>query len=449
MYRISAPDEKSRYHVSELAKMFLPEDGFRVYVAQPDADLLLDARWDYDAQKRRVYEWLSRELGKKPDWGILTGVRPSKLYNEILASGRDPARVLREEYFVSEEKTGLLERVSRTQRREAPAPSENSVAVYIGIPFCPTRCQYCSFTSNRISKAAASEYLKALFEETDAVLGIIKERGAFAESVYIGGGTPTSLDDADFEALMERASAFAQLGAKEFTVEAGRPETISPGKLELIKAYGAGRISINPQSMKQKTLNLIGRAHTPQQITEAFGEARKRGMGVINADLIAGLPQEEPEDFENSLNLIAELSPENITVHTLAVKRASRLIEEDSSIAFRQAGNVRTMLAFADEKLSGRDYSPYYMYRQKHMAGNFENVGWCRPGTASLYNMRIMEENQTVIAMGAGAISKLYFPEENRLERIANVSDYRIYCERIGEMIDRKRKGILMKEGGL
>ena len=225
-------------------------------------------------------------------------------------------------------------------------------------------------------------------------------------------------------------------------MEGGRPETITAQKLAVIQEAGAGRVSINPQSMKQRTLDLIGRKHSPQQIREAFALAQQAGISIVNADLITGLPEETPEDFRDSLSEVIALGPENVTVHTLAVKKASRMIEEDPRIALRQADNVRQMLQDADRMLTEAGFEPYYMYRQKHMAGNFENVGWCRPGTASLYNIRIMEEDQTIVAMGAGAISKVYFPAENRLERVPNVSNYEIYIERIDEMIARKEAGI-------
>ena len=236
---------------------------------------------------------------------------------------------------------------------------------------------------------------------------------------------------------------FVNENTVEFTVEGGRPETITAEKLQIIKEAGAGRISINPQSMKQRTLDLIGRRHSPEQIREAFALAKEAQIPVVNADLITGLPEEEPEDFRSSLAEVIGLGPANITVHTLAVKKASRMIEEDPGVARRQADNVRQMLDDADRMLTEAGYEPYYMYRQKHMAGNFENVGWCLPGTESLYNIRIMEEDQTIVAMGAGAISKVYFPAENRLERVPNVSNYQIYIERIEEMIARKEAGLL------
>ena len=423
--------------------MFLPEDAFCIYVGQPDAELVIGAGGDYNDSKRRAYAFFRKITGKDLDWGILTGVRPGKLYNELKARGEDPEQVLKEWYYVSDEKIALLRRVSESQQAVKRSPDPKAVGLYVGIPFCPTRCQYCSFTSNPYKRDASDAYLAALFREMEAVRKLMDRQGRTAESIYVGGGTPTSLEADQLRLFLNRVrDLFVTDSTVEFTVEGGRPETITAEKLTVIQEAGAGRISINPQSMKQRTLDLIGRKHSPQQIREAFALAEQAGIGILNADLITGLPEETPEDFRESLSEVIALGPENVTVHTLAVKKASRMIEEDPRIALRQADNVRQMLQDADRMLTEAGFEPYYMYRQKHMAGNFENVGWCRPGTASLYNIRIMEEDQTIVAMGAGAISKVYFPAENRLERVPNVSNYEIYIERIDEMIARKEAGI-------
>ncbi|MCR4725379.1 MAG: coproporphyrinogen dehydrogenase HemZ [Clostridia bacterium] len=443
MYSISVPDEKHKYHVGELAKMFLPEDAFCIYVGQPDAELVIGAGGDYNDSKRRAYAFFRKITGKDLDWGILTGVRPGKLYNELKARGEDPGTVLKQTYYVSDEKIALLRRVSESQQTVKRSPDPKAIGLYVGIPFCPTRCQYCSFTSNPYQRDASDAYLAALSREMEAVRKLMDRQGQTAESIYVGGGTPTSLEVDQLRLFLNRVrDLFVTDSTVEFTVEGGRPETITAEKLTVIQEAGAGRISINPQSMKQRTLDLIGRKHSPQQIREAFALAQQAGIGIVNADLITGLPAETPEDFRDSLSEVIALGPENVTVHTLAVKKASRMIEEDPRIALRQADNVRQMLQDADRMLTEAGFEPYYMYRQKHMAGNFENVGWCRPGTASLYNIRIMEEDQTIVAMGAGAISKVYFPAENRLERVPNVSNYQIYIERIDEMIARKEAGI-------
>jgi oxygen-independent coproporphyrinogen-3 oxidase len=272
---------------------------------------------------------------------------------------------------------------------------------------------------------------------------LMQEKNWHAESIYIGGGTPTSLDNESFERFLSLVTAiFMNENTKEFTVECGRPDTIDSAKLLIIKKYGGNRISINPQTMSDKTLAAIGRSHNASQIQHAFKIAHTAGCDIINADLIAGLPGESVEDFLRSLQKVIDLKPVNITVHTLAVKRASKLIEQDSDVAFRQAEAASQMVKEARSILGKVGYRPYYLYRQKHMAGNMENVGYALPGTESLYNIRIMAENQTIIALGAGGISKIYYPDENRLERIPNVANYEIYIERIDDMIRRKEIGI-------
>lgn len=446
MFRISCPDEKTKYDLSELARMFLPSEKYEISVQGCESDLEIPELPDKNAAKRMLYDFFSARLGKSLEWGILTGVRPEKLFRESaarLGSAEASERLLKDEYYVSDEKLRLLRGIYEVQRGITQSSDPDAIGVYVGIPFCPSRCLYCSFTSNVYKKDAADRYLEALFKEIDAVRSIMNEKGMKAESIYIGGGTPTSLDEEQFERLLAKvSSAFAGSALREFTVEGGRPETITTGKLQAMKRYGPGRMSINPQTMKQATLDLIGRSHTVEQIEEAFKLAQEAGIPDINADLITGLPEESPEDFRQSLERVIALKPTDITVHTLAVKRASRLKELDSGYSYKSADAASKMLQISRERLTEAGYEPYYMYRQKQMAGNFENVGWCRPGHASLYNIRIMEEDQTILALGAGGISKQYFPAENRLERVANVSNYEIYIERIDEMIKRKEEGI-------
>ncbi|MBQ4409520.1 MAG: coproporphyrinogen dehydrogenase HemZ [Firmicutes bacterium] len=359
MYSISVPDEKHKYHVGELAKMFLPEDAFCIYVGQPDAELVIGAGGDYNDSKRRAYEFFRKITGKDLDWGILTGVRPGKLYNELKARGEDPETVLKETYYVSDEKIALLRRVSESQQTVKRSPDPKAIGLYVGIPFCPTRCQYCSFTSNPYQRDASDAYLASLFREMEAVRKLMDRQGQTAESIYVGGGTPTSLEVDQLRLFLNRVrDLFVTDSTVEFTVEGGRPETITAEKLTVIQEAGAGRISINPQSMKQRTLDLIGRKHSPQQIREAFELAQQAGIGIVNTDLITGLPEETPEDFRDSLSEVIALGPENVTVHTLAVKKASRMIEEDPRIALRQAENVRQMLQDADRMLPEAGFEP-------------------------------------------------------------------------------------------
>ncbi len=450
MYRISVPDEKSRYRLSELANMFLPAGAYE-FVAGVEGtgpfDLILESEADtIDQQKQIVYDFFVEHTGRSLEWGILTGVRPVKLLREMLntLSLEEAEALLRKEYRVSESKIDLLKEVYKTQLSVNYSVSPPAAGLYIGIPFCPSRCLYCSFPSNVISVDGAKKYMEALCREIDAASALIKGKGWYPESIYIGGGTPTSLDAPQFEELLSLVSRrFKTEQTREFTVECGRPDTIDRDKLNSIIRWGAERISINPQTMMDSTLERIGRSHTAAQIEEAFTLARDCGIPLINADLIAGLPGEEPADFKYSLERVLQLKPANITVHTLAVKKASRLIEEDQDYAFRRGAATAEMLRTARSSLNREGYRPYYLYRQKHMAGNLENVGYALPGTESLYNIRIMAEDQSIIALGAGGISKIFYPEENRLERIPNVSNYEIYIDRIEEMIQRKEKGIL------
>lgn len=448
MYNIYLEDNKAKYELTELVKMFLkPSDFQLVEEEQKESALIrMEGFADKNEAKRALFDQLSQLTGQKPDWGTLTGVRPAKLTMEYFRKGNDPDQVkqiLKENYYLSDEKIKLLIDLCLLQREILKDCDPRAVGIYAGIPFCPTRCVYCSFTSNQVKYEKIPPYLEALHKEIDFVGQHLKNIGRQAESIYIGGGTPTTLNADDLGRLIAKMKgAFDMSTVREFTVEAGRPDTITEEKLRVIKDSGVGRISINPQSMKQRTLELIGRSHTPGEIVEAFKKAKEVEIPIINADLITGLPEEQPDDFRETLERIIELDPENITVHTLAVKRASKLIEQDADYNYRQGEVVREMLAIANDKLKAAGYAPYYMYRQKHMSGNFENIGWSKPGTESIYNIRIMEEDQTIVAMGAGGISKMYYPEENRLERVPNVSNYEIYIERIDEMIERKRKGI-------
>lgn len=437
MFKIYASNEKSAYEVNELAKMFLPQDQFELEIDGKDLSK--------NSQKQNAYKALAEFTGRELDWGILTGVRPSKLFNQLVRDNgfETASRLMKDEYYLSERKVKLLQDIYTVQKGVVSDEDRYACGVYIGIPFCPSRCLYCSFTSNVISKEKATAYMAALEKEISETKRIMDREGLYAESVYIGGGTPSSLDDEDFEKLLSLTKKhFINQKTVEWTVEAGRPDTITRSKLELIEKYGANRISINPQTMKDETLKTIGRHHSSQQIIEAYNMAREFPF-IVNMDLICGLPNETAEDFENTLTSILKMNPDNITVHTLAVKKASKLIEIEPEFAFKQAKVVEDMLGIASELLS-KEYKPYYMYRQKHMAGNFENVGYCKNNTASLYNIRIMEENQSIIALGAGGISKIYYPAENRLERVANVSNYEIYIERIDEMIQRKDNGIVL-----
>lgn len=464
MYRLNVKKEKQRYVLEELTKEFLRPGEYEVFVEEAVEDSgsggsengagrkkISDEQRraeneERDAEKRRVFDELAELTGYRPEWGTLTGVRPAKLANELMDSGlseEETADVFRRRYYVSDEKIGLLMETCRNQKFLTSVPAGRTAGVYIGIPFCPTRCLYCSFASNQASTEAMDRYLEALLKEVKAVGAEFHSRDIRPESVYIGGGTPTSLSAFSLERLLSCVTESFDLSEiREFCVEAGRPDTITPEKLKVIRRYGADRVSINPQSMNDITLERIGRSHTVDEIYRAFEMLRESGIPHVNTDIIAGLPGEDYGMFLHTLNSVIALQPDNITVHTLAVKRASRLKDQNENYHYENAGGVGRMVADARRILAENGYFPYYMYRQKHMTGNFENVSYSRPGSESVYNIRIMDEHQTIAALGAGGISKAYYPKENRLERVPNVTNFEIYIERLDEMIQRKEKAL-------
>ncbi len=436
----------------ELARVFLPDDGFETIACSGNAaaHLLSENSFfvnekgsdDREEIKREFYGLLSGMTGIRPPWGTLTGVRPLKPALEICkkSSAGDMERIMKERYLMSDAKASLLADIADYQLSHVPGIPWDRSSLYIGIPFCPTRCAYCSFASNVASPEEYETYLEDLLREVSYAGSLARKHGTCLESIYIGGGTPTTLSSRQLERLINMVSDSYGVdpAGLEFTVEAGRPDTITKEKLDTLKGLGISRISINPQSMKDETLRLIGRDHSADDIREGFRIARETGFDVINADLIAGLPEEDLQDFRASLSEMIDLGTENITVHTLSVKRGSRLRDNDPAYYRKNAETVSSMLDLSREMLSSAGYRPYYIYRQKHQTGALENVGWCLPGKHSIYNIRIMEDKQTVIGLGAGAVGKVYYPDEDRLERIANVSNYKIYSERFDEMLARK-----------
>lgn len=457
MYRFYVPSDGYEYHYAELCRVFLSEEDFEIVSIDklPDQSFLKDTSRvlgisesaGRDSIKRELYAVLSDITGIKPEWGTLTGVRPLKPALDIfdrLHNLNDMKRSLKERYLIADSKADLLSETAAYQRDKLSGNPSEHISVYAGIPFCPTRCEYCSFASNVADDNTIALYLEKLNTEIEYTGQLYKEhyKGKGIESIYIGGGTPTTLSSAQLEDLIESISdSFCVNPADiEFTVEAGRPDTITEDKLQTLKKCGVARISINPQSMKDETMKLIGRNHTSDDIRKAFAIADKIGFDVVNADLIAGLPAESPSDFRDSLDEIIALGAENITVHTLSVKRGSRLHEHDPLYYRRDIDRVSDMLLYARDRLKEESYIPYYIYRQKHQIGSFENVGYCKDGKHSIYNIRIMEDKQSIIALGAGAVGKVYFPDEDRIERTANVSNYEIYIERFDEMLERKNK---------
>ena len=450
MLRLKIESFEKKDLLLELINEFLSPGEYEL--VEDKEDLIINAKGsrDVDEIKREIFKVLGKLKGETPGWGILTGVRPVKLAGELLrqeGSREKAAEILRDKYLLSEEKIDLIQDIYHRQIASLGYPPENSAGVYIGIPFCPTRCLYCSFASNQVGEKEIARYLQALKKEILWTGRKMDEWGIHTESLYMGGGTPTTLSAEQLgEIITSIKESFDMSWVKEFTVEAGRPDTIDLEKLRTLKDLGVDRISINPQSMKDRTLELIGRNRSPRDIERAFGEALEVGFNSINADLIAGLPEEEPEDLMNSLIRVRELGADNITIHSLAVKRASKLKEVDPDYHYKQGETVKEMIRGAGEYLDGEGFRPYYLYRQKHMAGAAENTGYAIPGKESIYNVRIMDEHQHIIALGAGGVSKVYYTKENRLERVANVTNYEQYIDRIDEMLERKEKGFSQED---
>ena len=396
-----------------------------------------------DDFKKFLYRCLCKETGKTLPWGNLTGIRPTKIAMGMLENGQADREILtymEKEHYVSGEKANLsLDIAKREKRLLERLHYENGYSLYIGIPFCPTTCLYCSFTSYPICswKNKMDAYLEAVFKEIDYVAKAYEHK--ILDTVYIGGGTPTTLEAEELDRLLSKVkSTFNFESVKEFTVEAGRSDSITREKLEVLKKHNVTRISINPQTMKDETLKIIGRRHTVEQVIDAFHMAREQGFDNINMDIILGLPGEMEEDVLYTTEEIKKLSPDSLTVHSLAIKRASRLhswITENGIATLKNTDKTMEIAAKAAEDM---DLKPYYLYRQKNMSGNFENVGYAKEGKEGIYNILIMEEKQTIVALGAGSITKVVLPD-GRIERCDNVKDVGLYIEKIDEMIERKK----------
>lgn len=395
--------------------------------------------------KKLFYEMLTVRTGRTLPWGSLTGIRPTKIALTRLEEGwsREEIRdYMKDTYLASDEKIDLsIEIAMREKQLLEPLDYERGYSLYVGIPFCPTTCMYCSFTSYPISKwtGRTGLYLEALFKELEYTAE--KMKGRSLDTIYIGGGTPTALPPEDIDAVLCKVEQlFDTKKALEFTVEAGRPDSITEEKLKALRSHGITRISINPQTMNQKTLDLIGRKHSVETVKEKFYMARNLGFDNINMDLIMGLPEENLEDVIHTLEEVKSLKPDSLTVHSLAIKRAARLKlfkEEHKELHIQNTPEMIELSATCARELG---MEPYYLYRQKNMAGNFENVGYSLPGKACIYNILIMEEMQTIAACGAGTTTKAVFPLENRRERCENVKEVEQYISRIDEMIGRKEE---------
>lgn len=394
--------------------------------------------------KQLIYVTLSEHTMKQLPWGTLTGIRPTKIPMTLMEEGKTEEEILsymKETYLISEEKGKLAIEIAGTEKELlSTLHYKNGYSLYIGIPFCPTTCLYCSFTSFPIVtwKKRMKDYLTALEKEIDFTAEIYQDK--ILDTVYIGGGTPTTLEAEELDRLIARLKEKLDFShVKEFTVEAGRADSITKEKLEVLKKWGVTRISVNPQTMQDETLKIIGRQHTVAQVKEAFWMAREVGFENINMDLILGLPGEGEEEVLSTIEAVKDLSPDSLTVHSLAIKRASKLqkwIEEHGITALN---NTDKTMDIAAKGAKDMGLLPYYLYRQKNMSGNFENVGYAKEGKFGLYNILIMEEKQTIVACGAGTISKRVYPD-GRIERCDNVKDVALYIEKIEEMIERKRK---------
>ena len=397
--------------------------------------------------KKSVFLFLKDLTGKELPWGTLIGIRPSKIATSLLNEGMKEDEIVGyfyDHYLASEEKAKLCMEVAKNER-ETVTKNRDSISVYIGMPFCPTRCLYCSFTSNPIggNKALVESYLQALNYEIEELGKFINEHNLNIQCVYFGGGTPTSVNDSQFEEVMKKIfNTFVEgRNIEEFTVECGRPDSITESKLKTMKNYLVGRISINPQTMNDDTLKAIGRNHSVSEVKNCFNLARQLGFDNINMDIIVGLPGEGIDHVKNTCEEIQALNPENLTVHGMSVKRASKLYEkllDNYKLKELKQSEINEMYNVTAELSKKLHMKPYYMYRQKNMVGNMENVGYAKADKEGIYNIQMIEDTQTIIALGADAVSKIVFFEENRIERFANVKDIKEYVNRIEEMVSKK-----------
>lgn len=468
--------ENFEYDVQALVKAFYPEEQvsvltpetrenrrrelvgktrLKIEIREDGAELVLDGeccsfQWlernkDFkDGFKRFLYNLLSKTTGKTLPWGNLTGIRPTKIAYGMLEQGRSDSFILeyyKQNHYVSREKAELsLEIAKRERELLSGVHYRGGYSLYIGIPFCPTTCLYCSFTSFPIAgyRDLVDKYLDCLIREMELTAHAMK--GQILDSVYIGGGTPTTLEPEQIDRLLTKLkNLFDFSTVQEFTVEAGRADSITEEKLKVLYAHGVSRISVNPQTMKQETLDVIGRRASVIQVEQAYLLARQVGFDNINMDLILGLPGEIEADVQHTIDRVVELAPDSLTVHSLAIKRASKLNQWIQQNGVDMLHNTDETMAIAAEGARRLGLVPYYLYRQKNMSGNFENVGYAREGKLGLYNILIMEERQTIIALGAGSISKLVLPD-GRIERSDSIKDVALYVRKIDEMLERKEK---------
>nr|WP_297873674.1 coproporphyrinogen dehydrogenase HemZ [uncultured Blautia sp.] len=481
MIGISFNQKEFEYDAYTLVKAFFPKEEVKMFYIQeeqiPDecenrisieygeqvvirlsfGETLLEGREDYHQEEDRkirknklkqvLYRLLSEATGQTLPWGNLTGIRPTKIAMGLIESGMSnvqAAEYMRNTYFTSNEKTALAITIANRERELLKdIDYENGYSLYVGIPFCPSICLYCSFSSSPLERwrSQVDAYLDALLKELDFIAEAMKDK--VLDTIYIGGGTPTTLEPYQIRRLLSHiGEKFPVEQVKEYTVEAGRPDSITREKLQALREFPVTRISVNPQTMNQATLDLIGRKHTVEDTRHAFALARECGFDNINMDLIVGLPGEQKEDVQRTLEEIRKLDPDSLTVHSLAVKRAARLNMFKDQYQEMEFVNNQEIMNLAMEYARDCQMGPYYLYRQKNMCGNLENIGYAKVDKAGIYNILIMEEKQSILAAGAGASTKFVFQNGERIERAENVKDVANYISRIDEMIERKRVGI-------
>ena len=470
MIYIQLNEDNFEYDIYSLVKAFYPKEEvkisteptpedagllFSMQVNYSDNVLTLDGREieiDYSDRpdtknrlKLAIYESLSKRTGKELPWGTLTGIRPTKISLGMIEDGADDeaiASYMKDTYRTSDAKIDLSLQVSHKEHELlSKIDYDNGYSVYIGIPFCPSTCLYCSFTSYPIGlwKKKLDDYLDALEKEMAFTAESCKEKSL--TTIYIGGGTPTSLDEEHLEKLLTLVDKyFDTKSLLEYTIEAGRPDSITYEKLQIMKNHPVSRISINPQTMNQKTLDLIGRFHKVEDIHRVYGWARELGFDNINMDLILGLPGETIEDVKYTLDEVEKMAPDNLTVHSLALKHSARLNIDRESYDDYLIENSQTHMDICLDCANHMGMNAYYLYRQKNMAANLENIGYATPGKEGLYNILIMEEKQTIMALGAGCSCKFVADHGKTVTRCENVKDVQLYIDRIDEMIDRKRE---------
>ncbi|MBR6531350.1 MAG: coproporphyrinogen dehydrogenase HemZ [Clostridia bacterium] len=444
--RVLHGDEEGEDSLCVVTSLDTTDDGYVITVSFNGKERQC-TETDYDDCEREMagllYELLCGTTGYTPQWGILTGVRPSKLMNTLISQMGEEKAV---EYFnnkllVSPQKTALALSVAKAEEKIMSLSDEKSFSLYVSIPFCPTRCNYCSFVSHSIAQAKKllPEYVEKLCEEIRQTGRIAASLGLRLESVYWGGGTPTTLSAEQLEKICcEIETCFDLSSCREYTIEAGRADTVTPEKLDVIRRHAVTRISVNPQTFNDDVLRSIGRKHTVSDVIDVYETARRKGFDNINMDLIAGLTDDSFDSFCRSVDKAVELAPENITLHTLALKRSSAIVTGGIDVESGETAN--RMLEYASEQFCRHGYIPYYMYRQSRSLGNLENVGWCKPGYECLYNIFMMEECHTILGVGAGAVIKLKEPSGRNIERIFNYKYPYEYISRFDTILERKKQ---------